>query len=93
LPNNKYLINWPIEGNDIYLNVLEMNAKEREKAYIAAKEVTLRFIYYMQTKLGFKQLGFAKDEYPTADFFSIFTLSQRRKKTKRLGAHGCKSYP
>ena len=69
LPNDKYLINWPIEGNDIYLNVLEMSAKEREKAYSAAKEVTLRFIYYMQTKLGFKHLGFANDEFPTNDFF------------------------
>jgi hypothetical protein len=69
LPNDKYLINWPIEGNDIYLNVLEMSPKEREKAYSEAKEVTLRFIYYMQTKLGFKHLGFAKDEFPTSDFF------------------------
>ena len=49
LPNNKYLINWPIEGNDMYLNVINMSQKEREKAFIAAKEVTLRFIYYMQT--------------------------------------------
>jgi hypothetical protein len=84
LPNNKYLINWPIEGNDIYLNVLEMNAKEREKAYIAAKEVTLRFIYYMQTKLGFKQLGFAKDEYPTADFFPFLPYHREGRRLKGL---------
>ncbi|MEY3320467.1 MAG: hypothetical protein RLZZ417_50 [Bacteroidota bacterium] len=84
LPNNKYLINWPIEGNDIYLNVLEMNAKEREKAYIAAKEVTLRFIYYMQTELGFKQLGFAKDEYPTADFFPFLPYHREGRRLKGL---------
>ena len=84
LPNNKYLINWPIEGNDIYLNVLEMNAKEREKAYLAAKEVTLRFIYYMQTKLGFKQLGFAKDEYPTADFFPFLPYHREGRRLKGL---------
>ena len=84
LPNNKYLINWPIEGNDIYLNVLEMNTKEREKAYIAAKEVTLRFIYYMQTKLGFKQLGFAKDEYPTADFFPFLPYHREGRRLKGL---------
>lgn len=84
LPNNKYLINWPIEGNDIYLNVLEMNAKEREKAYIAAKEVTLRFIYYMQTELGFKQLGFAKDEYPTADFFPFSPYHREGRRLKGM---------
>jgi hypothetical protein len=84
LPNNKYLINWPIEGNDIYLNVLEMNAKEREKAYIAAKEVTLRFIYYMQTELGFKQLGFAKDEYPTADFFPFLPYHREGRRLKGM---------
>ncbi len=84
LPNNKYLINWPIEGNDIYLNVLEMNTKERDKAYIAAKEVTLRFIYYMQTKLGFKQLGFAKDEYPTADFFPFLPYHREGRRLKGL---------
>lgn len=84
LPNNKYLINWPIEGNDIYLNVLEMNAKEREKAYVAAKEVTLRFIYYMQTELGFKQLGFAKDEYPTADFFPFLPYHREGRRLKGL---------
>lgn len=84
LPNNKYLINWPIEGNDIYLNVLEMTPKEREKAYIAAKEVTLRFIYYMQTELGFKQLGFAKDEYPTADYFPFLPYHREGRRLKGL---------
>lgn len=84
LPNNKYLINWPIEGNDIYLNMVEMNAKEREKAYLAAKEVTLRFIYYMQTELGFKQLGFAKEEYPTADFFPFLPYHREGRRLKGL---------
>lgn len=67
LPNGKYLINWPIEGNDAYMNVIDMSKKEREKAYLAAKAVTMRFVYYMQTELGFKNLGISEDEYPTLD--------------------------
>src|SRR3712207_6788804 len=25
LPNNKYMLNWPLYGNDVYLNVVEMS--------------------------------------------------------------------
>lgn len=67
LPNNKYMINWPKCGNDIYLNILEMNKKERYEALKDAKLHSLRFIYYLQHQLGFKNLGIADDEYPTSD--------------------------
>ncbi len=32
LPNHKYMINWPIEGNDYYVNLIEMAPEERAKA-------------------------------------------------------------
>ncbi len=67
LPNNKYMINWPRHGNDIYLNVVEMNWAHRREELKKAKERTLCFIYYIQTELGFKNLGLADDEFPTAD--------------------------
>lgn len=67
LPNNKYMINWPKCGNDIYLNLIEMSKKDREAALAAAKLHSLRFIYHLQTRLGFKHLGIADDEFPTAD--------------------------
>jgi hypothetical protein len=67
LPNNKYMINWPKCGNDIYLNVIELSKKDREAALKEAKLHSLRFIYHLQTKLGFKHLGIADDEFPTAD--------------------------
>jgi hypothetical protein len=67
LPNGKYMINWPKCGNDIYLNIIEMNKKDREQALKAAKLHSLRFIYHLQTRLGFKHLGIASDEFPTAD--------------------------
>jgi hypothetical protein len=67
LPNNKYMINWPIEGNDYYINLVEMTPAEREVALKYAKDYTIRFLYYLQKELGYKTLGLADDEYPTAD--------------------------
>jgi ribulose 1,5-bisphosphate synthetase/thiazole synthase len=67
LPNGKYMINWPKHGNDFYANVIESSPKERQKAYKLAKEKTLAFVYFIQNALGFKNLGLADDEFPTAD--------------------------
>ena len=67
LPNGKYMINWPKEGNDIYLNIIEKTPEEREMALQEAKLHTLRFVYYLQTVLGYKNLGIADDEFPTKD--------------------------
>ncbi|MEX6686493.1 FAD-dependent oxidoreductase [Danxiaibacter flavus] len=67
LPNNKYMINWPKCGNDYYLNIIEKTPGQREDALREAKLHTLRFVYYLQTVLGYKNLGLADDEFPTAD--------------------------
>lgn len=67
LPNGKYMINWPIEGNDYYLNLVEMSREEREEALKAAKSHTMGFLYFMQHELGLNTIGLADDEYPTPD--------------------------
>lgn len=67
LPNGKYMINWPIDGNDYYLNLLDMPARKRKKALKEAKEFSLGYLYYLQTELGFNHLGLADDEFPTKD--------------------------
>lgn len=63
----KYMINWPIEGNDYYLNLLDMTPGERTAALQYAKDFTLGFVYFMQTELGMNTLGLADDEFPTED--------------------------
>jgi hypothetical protein len=65
------MINWPRKGNDIYLNVIEMNREERKRELKKAKDQTLGFVYYIQTELGFKNLGLADDEFPTADKLAL----------------------
>lgn len=84
LPNNKYMINWPGYGNDIYLNVVEMSEANRVQALTKAKEQTLRFIYFIQHQLGFKHLGLADDEYPTKDRFPIIPYHRESRRVKGL---------
>jgi hypothetical protein len=67
LPNNKYMINWPIHGNDYYLNLIEKPYKERLKLLQQAKDFTLGWVYFIQTKGGYKHLGLADDEFATDD--------------------------
>ena len=66
-PEGRYMINWPIYGNDYYVNTIEMSRKEREEALQKAKHFTLCFVYFIQTQLGMKNLGLADDVFPTED--------------------------
>ena len=80
LPNNKYMINWPTEGNDCYLNLIDMIPSERLEALKYAKRHTMCFLYFMQKELGLKTLGLADDEYPTTDklpFIPYYRESRR----------------
>jgi hypothetical protein len=71
LPNEKYMLNWPIFGNDIYLNVVEQDQATREKLLDQAKQQTLRFVYFIQKDLGFKNYALAIDEFPTKDKLAL----------------------
>lgn len=88
LPNNKFMINWPKKGNDIYLNIVESTPAERTKQLEEAKQMTLRFVYYIQQELGYKNLGIDYSEYPTKDGFPMipYHRESRRVKAKSLFA-------
>ena len=72
LPNNKYMLNWPIYGNDIYLNVIEKTPDQREQLLEQAKQQTFRFVYFIQKDLGFNHLSLADDEFPTKDKLALY---------------------
>lgn len=72
LPNGKYMINWPICGNDFYVNAIEMSETERKAAFDEAKHFTMCFLYFIQTELGMKNLALADDEFPTEDRMPFF---------------------
>lgn len=84
LPNNKYLINWPIKGNDTYLDVVELPYEQRHAALETARQKTLRFIYFIQSQLGFKHLGLADDEFPTADRLALMPYYREGRRLKGL---------
>jgi hypothetical protein len=84
LPNQKYMINWPNRGNDIYLNVVEMDEANRKSELVKAKEQTLRFIYFIQHQLGFKNLGLADDEFPTPDKLPLIPYHRESRRVKGL---------
>jgi FAD dependent oxidoreductase len=84
LPNDKYLINWPNGGNDIYLNIIGMNALQRKEALKKAKAKTMRFIYFLQHQLGFKQLGLADDEFATTDQLPLMPYHREGRRLKGL---------
>jgi hypothetical protein len=82
LPNGKYMINWPKCGNDIYLNLIEKSPAERQQLVKEAKLHTLRFLYYLQTELGYKHLGIAAGEYPTADGLPMMPYHRESRRVK-----------
>lgn len=88
LPNNKFMINWPKKGNDIYLNIVEKTPAERTLALEEAKQMTLRFVYYIQQELGYKHFGIDFTEYPTKDGFPMipYHRESRRLQGKSLFA-------
>lgn len=78
------MLNWPASGNDYYLNVIEEKPGERIKKYAAAKNHTLQFIYFIQKELGYKNLGLANDEFPTADKLAMIPYNRESRRIKGL---------
>lgn len=64
-----YMINWPLHGNDFYIDIIEMTPEQRADALELAKQKSLRFLYFLQTEFGLDHLGIADDQYPTVDGF------------------------
>jgi len=82
LPNNKYMINWPTKGNDIYLNVVELSREDRNKELLKARNYTLQFVYYIQNELGYKNLGLADDEFKTSDLLAYAPYHREGRRLK-----------
>ncbi|WP_073001718.1 FAD-dependent oxidoreductase [Mariniphaga anaerophila] len=82
LPNNKFMINWPISGNDYYANIIDMSAEERDSTLEKAKWFTRCYVYYLQNELGFKNLGIARNEFPTDDGFPMIPYHRESRRIK-----------
>ena len=67
LPGGDVMLNWPINGNDAYMNLVEAGKEERDSLLEEAKRISLGYLYYIQTELGHPELGIAEGVYPSAD--------------------------
>ena len=82
LPKDKFMMNWRLQGNDYYANVIDADAPTRQKAFDAAKRVTLGWIYYIQNEMGYKNLGLADDEFPTKDHLPLIPYHRESRRTE-----------
>ena len=82
LPNGKVMINWPINGNDYYVNAVEQTEEERTKSFEKAKLKSLQFLYYLQTELGFNTYGLSKGIFPTADDFPLIPYHRESRRIR-----------
>lgn len=80
LQNGKYMINWPFAANDYYANIVDMTREQRDSVLALAKHHTMKYLYFLQTQLGYKNLALADDEYPTEDLlpFIPYVRESRR---------------
>ena len=84
LPNNKYMINWPINGNDYYTNSIEMSIKDRLLNYEKAKQKSLRFLYFIQTEMNYNNLSIDYDEYQTKDGFPLIPYHRESRRSNGM---------
>ena len=66
IPNDKYMISWDGCGNLFPVTAGDFEPEHREKVYRQAKLHTLGLVFYLQTQLGYKNLGL-DDQFNTAD--------------------------
>lgn len=71
-PGGTYMMNWPTHGNDYYVNMIEMDKAGRDAEITRAKNVSLGFLYFIQTELGYRTYGLCDDQYPTEDRFPFY---------------------
>lgn len=84
LPNGKYMINWPVSGNDYYTNVIELDRDAREVEFNKAREFTKGFVHFIQKELGYKNLGLADDEFPTPDKLALIPYHRESRRIHGL---------
>ncbi|MDB5136179.1 MAG: FAD-dependent oxidoreductase [Mucilaginibacter sp.] len=66
IPNDKYMIKWAECGNQYRATPEQLSTEHRTEFYKKARLHTLGMVYYLQTELGYKNLGL-DDQFGTPD--------------------------
>lgn len=84
LPGGKIMLNWPIDGNDFYAEMIEAGQEQRDSLIRLAKNHTLGYLYFIQHELGYETIGICYDEYPTSDGFPIIPYHRESRRIKGI---------
>lgn len=70
LMNDKFMINWNDCASQYSVTSNDLLPENREATFRLSRLHTLGLIYYLQTEMGYKNLGLA-DEFPTKDHLPL----------------------
>jgi hypothetical protein len=86
LPNDKYLLNWPFRSNDYRDTKRDLyeNPESRNEHFSRAKDLTLSYIHYIQTRLNHPEWGLAEDEFPTEDKLPFIPYIRESRRIKGI---------
>ncbi|AMR31185.1 hypothetical protein A0256_06980 [Mucilaginibacter sp. PAMC 26640] len=79
LMNDKYLVNWNDCASQYSVTSNDLLPENREATFRQSRLHTLGLIYYLQTELGYKNLGLA-DEFPTKDKLPLIPYIRENKR-------------
>lgn len=84
LPGNRFMINWPIRGNDYGEGVQRLIQKERSQFLQEALWHSQGFAHFIQTKLG-RRYGLAENTFPSCNLGGgAFALHPYYRESRRL---------
>jgi hypothetical protein len=83
LPNDKYMIKWAGCGNQYPTTVDDLKPANRDTFYTKARLHTLGLVYYLQTELGYKNLG-VDEEFTSPDHLPYIPYIREAGRTRGL---------
>ncbi|RKR81452.1 FAD dependent oxidoreductase [Mucilaginibacter gracilis] len=84
LPNDKYMVKWGECANSFPVTMHNLEPENRDAFYKQAKLHTLGLVYFIETELGFKNLGLDPKEFDTADGLPYIPYIREARRTVGL---------
>jgi hypothetical protein len=84
LPNDKYMIKWAECANSFATTMADLEPEQRDASYKKCRLHTLGLIYYLQTELGFKNLGIDPKEFDSPDGLAYIPYIREARRAQGL---------
>jgi hypothetical protein len=80
LPNNKFMLKWT--ENAYGVTVDQLSAEKRDAYYKSVRLHTLGLVYYLQTELGFRNIGIDDNEFGSPDHLPYIPYMREYRRAK-----------